>query len=139
MDRRHRTGDDSRAARFHLACPRLPGGSRREPVCLPYPDHHRQGSGPSPGLSMASGQGGCRKLFCATQKDSCMLTTPKLTLMQELIAGSTREELIWLSGYLAGVVAQNAAAAPQPVPAQPAVLSAALSTSAAPAVPEAAA
>lgn len=37
-----------------------------------------------------------------------MLTTPKMTLMQELIAGSSREELIWLSGYLAGVVAQNA-------------------------------
>lgn len=35
-----------------------------------------------------------------------MLTTPKMTLMQELIAGSSREELIWLSGYLAGVVAQ---------------------------------
>ncbi len=39
-----------------------------------------------------------------------MLTTPKLQLMQELIAGSTREELIWLSGYLAGVVAQITAA-----------------------------
>jgi sulfite reductase (NADPH) flavoprotein alpha-component len=34
-----------------------------------------------------------------------MLNTPKLNLMQELIAGSSREELIWLSGYLAGVVA----------------------------------
>jgi sulfite reductase (NADPH) flavoprotein alpha-component len=40
-----------------------------------------------------------------------MLTTPKMTLMQELIAGSSREELIWLSGYLAGIVAQNAPAA----------------------------
>ncbi len=40
-----------------------------------------------------------------------MLTTPKLQLMQELIAGSTREELIWLSGYLAGVVAQSTATA----------------------------
>jgi sulfite reductase (NADPH) flavoprotein alpha-component len=40
-----------------------------------------------------------------------MLTTPKMTLMQELIAGSSREELIWLSGYLAGVVAQNVPAA----------------------------
>ena len=39
-----------------------------------------------------------------------MLTTPKMKLMQELIAGSSREELIWLSGYLAGVVAQPAAA-----------------------------
>ena len=58
-----------------------------------------------------------------------MLTTPKMTLMQELIAGSSREELIWLSGYLAGVVAQGAPvpAAPQPAaPAAPAtVLSAA--------------
>jgi len=40
-----------------------------------------------------------------------MLTTPKMTLMQELIAGSSREELIWLSGYLAGVVAQASPAA----------------------------
>jgi sulfite reductase (NADPH) flavoprotein alpha-component len=46
-----------------------------------------------------------------------MLTTPKMTLMQELIAGSSREELIWLSGYLAGVVAQaSPAAAPQTAP-----------------------
>ncbi|HXD79682.1 MAG TPA: flavodoxin domain-containing protein [Puia sp.] len=36
-----------------------------------------------------------------------MVTTPKMTLMQELIAGSSRDELIWLSGYLAGFVAQN--------------------------------
>src|SRR5258707_2371163 len=35
-----------------------------------------------------------------------MLNTPKLKTLQELIAGATREELIWLSGYLAGVVAQ---------------------------------
>ena len=41
-----------------------------------------------------------------------MLTTPKMTLMQELIAGSSREELIWLSGYLAGVVAQGNNAVP---------------------------
>ena len=51
-----------------------------------------------------------------------MLTTPKMTLMQELIAGSSREELIWLSGYLAGVVAQGTAAAPQAVSAQAAAL-----------------
>jgi sulfite reductase (NADPH) flavoprotein alpha-component len=38
-----------------------------------------------------------------------MLNTPKLNLMQELIAGSSREELIWLSGYLAGVVAAQQA------------------------------
>lgn len=46
-----------------------------------------------------------------------MLTTPKLTLMQELIAGSSREELIWLSGYLAGVVAAQGGAAVAPAPA----------------------
>lgn len=43
-----------------------------------------------------------------------MLTAPKFNTLQELIAGSTKEELIWLSGYLAGVVAQHAG---QPVPA----------------------
>ncbi len=34
-----------------------------------------------------------------------MLTAPKLKMIQELITGSTKEELIWLNGYLAGIVA----------------------------------
>ena len=38
-----------------------------------------------------------------------MLNSPKLTLVQELIAGASREELIWLSGYLAGIVAPRGA------------------------------
>ena len=47
-----------------------------------------------------------------------MLTTPKLNLLQELIAGATREELIWLNGYLTGVVAGQASlAAHGPTPA----------------------
>ena len=37
-----------------------------------------------------------------------MLNTPKMTQLQELVANATREELIWLSGYLAGVVAKDA-------------------------------
>jgi sulfite reductase (NADPH) flavoprotein alpha-component len=45
-----------------------------------------------------------------------MLTSPKLTLVQELIAGASREELIWLSGYLAGVVAQRTHETTAPVP-----------------------
>ena len=63
-----------------------------------------------------------------------MLTTPKMTLMQELIAGSTREELIWLSGYLAGVVAQGGAIAQPAATAQPAAgtQTAATETAAAP-------
>ena len=36
-----------------------------------------------------------------------MLTAPKLKTLQDLIAGATKEELIWLSGYLAGIVAQG--------------------------------
>ncbi len=36
-----------------------------------------------------------------------MLPTPRQTLLQQLIAGASREELIWLSGYLAGLVSQN--------------------------------
>ncbi|HTS45030.1 MAG TPA: flavodoxin domain-containing protein [Puia sp.] len=35
-----------------------------------------------------------------------MLTAPKLKMIQDLIATSSREELIWLNGYLAGIVAQ---------------------------------
>lgn len=64
-----------------------------------------------------------------------MLTTPKMTLMQELIAGSSREELIWLSGYLAGVVAQGVTTAH----AAPAVSLPAATTATAPhaAMPEA--
>jgi sulfite reductase (NADPH) flavoprotein alpha-component len=66
-----------------------------------------------------------------------MLTTPKMTLMQELIAGSSREELIWLSGYLAGVVAQGAPASAHAAPAVSAQAAPAAATQ--PAVPEAAA
>ena len=43
-----------------------------------------------------------------------MLTGPKLLKIQELIEGSTKEELIWLSGYLAGVVAGGTTAAGLP-------------------------
>ncbi len=47
-----------------------------------------------------------------------MLNSPKLTLVQELITGASREELIWLSGYLAGIVAQRSAGnAPAPATA----------------------
>jgi len=48
-----------------------------------------------------------------------MLTTPKMQIIQDLIAGSSREELIWLNGYLAGVVAQIQPAA-EGTPATPA-------------------
>ena len=34
-----------------------------------------------------------------------MLESPKFKIIQELIANSTKEELIWLNGYLAGIVA----------------------------------
>ena len=61
-----------------------------------------------------------------------MLTTPKLTQIQELIAGSSREELVWLSGYLAGVVAGQGQAAPGSHQALPAPV--AETTPAAPAV-----
>ena len=66
-----------------------------------------------------------------------MLTTPKLTQIQELIAGSSREELVWLSGYLAGVVAgQGQAAHAQTVHGQAAPPAAAPETTpAAPAAP----
>jgi sulfite reductase (NADPH) flavoprotein alpha-component len=46
-----------------------------------------------------------------------MLTTPKLKTLQELLTGATKDELIWLSGYLAGVVAQTTGQAALPVAA----------------------
>jgi len=36
-----------------------------------------------------------------------MLTSPKFKIIEDLISTSTREELIWLNGYLAGIVAQT--------------------------------
>jgi len=49
-----------------------------------------------------------------------MLTAPKFKIVQELIASSTKEELIWLNGYLAGIVAQGAEAqAATPIAAAP--------------------
>ncbi|MDR3716690.1 MAG: flavodoxin domain-containing protein [Puia sp.] len=39
-----------------------------------------------------------------------MLTAPKLKIIQELIAGSSREELIWLNGYLAGILSTTTGA-----------------------------
>jgi sulfite reductase (NADPH) flavoprotein alpha-component len=47
-----------------------------------------------------------------------MLPSPKLKIIQELIANSAREELIWLNGYLAGILAQNTILETSP-PAQP--------------------
>src|SRR5580704_7701135 len=38
-----------------------------------------------------------------------MLPAPKLKIIQELFAGSSREELIWLNGYLAGILSQSPA------------------------------
>jgi sulfite reductase (NADPH) flavoprotein alpha-component len=35
-----------------------------------------------------------------------MLPAPKLKIIQELFASSSREELIWLNGYLAGILSQ---------------------------------
>lgn len=51
-----------------------------------------------------------------------MLTATKLKIIQELIAGSSREELIWLNGYLAGIVAAQSDSQDVEVPpAKPAV------------------
>src|SRR6478736_3365163 len=50
-----------------------------------------------------------------------MLSSAKMKLVEELIGSFTKEELIWLNGYLAGL---NTGAAPQPqvaAPAKPAV------------------
>ena len=36
-----------------------------------------------------------------------MITAPKLKLVQELISGSTKEELIWINGYLSGLMSNT--------------------------------
>jgi sulfite reductase (NADPH) flavoprotein alpha-component len=51
-----------------------------------------------------------------------MLTATKLKIIQELIAGSSKEELIWLNGYLAGILAAQAdGQETEAPPAKPAV------------------
>jgi sulfite reductase (NADPH) flavoprotein alpha-component len=59
-----------------------------------------------------------------------MLTT-KIKLVQDLIAGATREELIWLSGYLAGIVARQDAPSATGIPS-PALAAALLDGTTAP-------
>ncbi len=63
-------------------------------------------------------------------KRNSMLTTPKIKLVQDLIAGASREELIWLSGYLAGIVARQDPATATSIPSP--ALVAALTDGAAP-------
>ena len=36
-----------------------------------------------------------------------MLALPKMRMVEELVAGSSKEELIWLNGYFAGLLASN--------------------------------
>lgn len=59
-----------------------------------------------------------------------MLTAPKLKTLEELVAGATKEELIWLSGYLAGIVAQTTGHSQLPL-----AIAAAESTPATPSAP----
>jgi sulfite reductase (NADPH) flavoprotein alpha-component len=48
-----------------------------------------------------------------------MLTASKFKIVQELIAGSSKEELIWLNGYLAGILAQSPDQTKDPDPVGP--------------------
>src|SRR5579871_885287 len=50
-----------------------------------------------------------------------MLTNEKLKVIQDLIATSTKEEIIWLNGYLAGLLAQNGEQAENNTPPKPQV------------------
>ncbi len=49
-----------------------------------------------------------------------MLAEPKLKLFRELVAGATKEELIWISGYVSALVGMNETAT-MPVPSANAV------------------
>lgn len=50
-----------------------------------------------------------------------MLAATKLKLIQDLVENSTREELIWINGYLAGITAGANAGAAEAAPAKPLV------------------
>src|SRR5688500_14422410 len=49
-----------------------------------------------------------------------MLALPKMRMVEELVAGSSKEELIWLNGYFAGLLATNPQAA-ESITSSPAV------------------
>ena len=53
-----------------------------------------------------------------------MLAEHRLKVFQDLVTQSSREELIWMNGFLAGIVSaeEGAPAATMPVPATPAFL-----------------
>src|SRR2546423_2716666 len=42
-----------------------------------------------------------------------MLTVNKLNVLKDLVANSSKEELVWISGYLTGLLAQNNQQAPE--------------------------
>ena len=50
-----------------------------------------------------------------------MLAASKLKILQDLIASSTKEELIWINGYLSGILSNGAETSSQPVNAKPAI------------------
>jgi len=50
-----------------------------------------------------------------------MLAASKLKIIQDLIASSTNEELIWINGYLSGVLSGSSEPAAQPSTGKPAV------------------
>ena len=50
-----------------------------------------------------------------------MLPASKLKIIQDLIASSTKEELIWINGYLSGILSAATEPANEPVVAKPAV------------------
>lgn len=50
-----------------------------------------------------------------------MLGASKLKIIQDLIATSTKEELIWINGYLSGVLSSGTEPVSEPVAAKPAI------------------
>ena len=50
-----------------------------------------------------------------------MLPASKLKILQDLIASSTKEELIWINGYLSGILSVGSEPVNEPVVAKPAV------------------
>src|SRR5690349_11928918 len=45
-----------------------------------------------------------------------MLTEPKLKTLLDLLSSSSKDELIWMNGYIAGLIAQPGAARQEKVP-----------------------
>src|ERR1700753_1087449 len=50
---------------------------------------------------------GNKRYICSGLNKKTMLTENKLKIIQQVLASSSKEEIIWLNGYIAGLIANS--------------------------------